>query len=105
MMLTCYENHPTIIFECLECPLCLVLDGLWGEPKLKASLKVKLDELERPMFEKAEKDLKESLTQLKIDKKFTKEGLNEMFKNQMIGQFEAPFAGEYKQTKSERGEE
>lgn len=98
-MFICSENHPSIISECEECPMCIVLDELWAEPKLKARLKVKLEELERPALERAERELAELRKQQKASELFTKENLNEMFKNQPIGQFEPPFAGEYKEPK------
>ena len=56
---------------------------------------VKFDSLERNRLELLEADLEKSLKKTKIIQERT-----DMF----VGAFEAPFAGEYKQPKLEKGE-
>lgn len=97
-MNTCSQIHPSIAYNTDECPFCVVFEELASETETLERITNRLDELEKDIRERVEKELEEEVALLKQSR--TIQSKTDL----LVGCFEAPFAGEYKQPKLEKGE-
>ena len=90
MMNTCHEIHPSIAYSLDECPLCVALQELGSGSESFEKIVKRFDELEKDTLERLEFELSEELKLLRQAKEI------KCKTDMLVGCFEAPFAGEYK---------
>ena len=96
MMNACHEIHPSIAYSIDECPLCIVLQELGSASEAFERIVKRFDELEKETLERLESELAVELELFKKAKGIQRKT------NMLVGCFEIPFAGEYKESNKEK---